>query len=109
MKVQKFNASNKEVYSVLNKNDDNINEFVIIKKKNKITLRYSDDEIWNPEIRNKKILQLIDTGEYTFIKWYENINFNSLDWSQENYLRILLNFNNKYNTPKQAKYKIVKR
>jgi hypothetical protein len=93
-------------YLVISKEENEI-EFIILKKKNKISLLSSDSTVWNEWFRNTKLISLIDSGNDIKIKWYEKINKNKLDYSQEQYLRIILNFHDKQlNLP--SKYKFLK-
>jgi len=83
-------------------------EYIILKHKNKITLISSDSDVWNDWFKFHKLISITDNEHDGIkIKWYERVIKNKLDYSQENYLHILLNFRNRHFAI-AGKYKFMK-
>lgn len=73
------------------------------KKGTKYTLYHSNGDQWTELAKGEKIAKLIDDGNGVSIK---GIDTSYMDYSTEDYLRILLNFNNEQ-SHYPSKYEVV--
>lgn len=101
----------KNKYLIIDKKNQDIEYYILVSNnKKKYSMYYSESSIWNDHIKNTRILTIKDTGNGFKFNFKEKISLkNEIDYSNFNYIRILMSFINKKDKQLSPKYDIIKK
>ena len=96
--------SKDQVYYVKTSEKDDI-DVVIVETEDGYQMKYAKSECWDPSLRGKDLLRVVDDGTGLVFHWAESKLKNTYNYSQAGYMSIMLDFvNRKSHLPTQYTY-----